>query len=89
MIDYRELKPARKKKGLTQCQVAEALGVAVITYKFWEYGQINPRKKNEIALRKILDLKKGSTITSYKEFVEAQMERGEKFDRPEGENRNN
>ena len=46
---------ARRKLGLTQRQMAEKLGVALITYQKWEQGQARPAKPEIVAsLKEIL-----------------------------------
>ncbi len=48
------LKSARIKKGMTQEQVASAVGVAVTTYSNWELGKREPNVLKIKALAKVL-----------------------------------
>jgi transcriptional regulator with XRE-family HTH domain len=50
----RELKAAREAKGLTQQQVAEAIGVSQSAIGNWEQGLREPSVKAQIALRNLL-----------------------------------
>ena len=50
------LKNARITKGMTQKQVAEALGIQVKHYQHYEYSKRVPGPKIMIKLVKILDL---------------------------------
>ena len=44
------LAAARTNAGLTQTQVAEALGVAISTVRNWETGKFTPKLKQAYAL---------------------------------------
>ena len=46
------LKQLRERKGLTQQEVADALGVKVATYRTWEQGSVNITLEN--ALRSVI-----------------------------------
>ncbi|HHX69565.1 MAG TPA: helix-turn-helix transcriptional regulator [Gallicola sp.] len=50
------LKEARIKKGLTQRQLAEKLGVKYQLIQQYEYGKLIPSVKRLIQLAKILDI---------------------------------
>lgn len=50
------LKTARTAKGMTQKQVAEALGIQVKHYQHYEYSKRIPRGEIMIKLVKTLDL---------------------------------
>lgn len=52
-----DIRKARKKKGITREQLAEAVGVSVTTVFSWEIGRTAPRAYNYDELKKILDLK--------------------------------
>lgn len=51
------LKDARKKKGMTQKEVAEEVGVPLNTYQRWEYGVHVPDGKNMLKLIEVLGVK--------------------------------
>ena len=44
------LKELRTKKGLTQVEVARAVGVSLATYLLWERGVGRPNKENQVKL---------------------------------------
>lgn len=44
------LKYLRKRKGITQTALAEAIGVPVTTYNAWETGQNIPRDEKKKAI---------------------------------------
>ena len=50
------LKKARLKKGLTQRQLAEKLGVKYQLIQQYEYGKLIPSTKRLIQLARILDI---------------------------------
>ena len=50
------LRAARKEKGMTQKQVAEALGIHVNHYQHYEYSKRAPSSEIMIKLIKTLDL---------------------------------
>jgi transcriptional regulator with XRE-family HTH domain len=50
----RDLKRARKAKGLTQADVAEALGITVQAISQWETGKTDPTRFNLMALNDLL-----------------------------------
>ena len=52
-----ELKKARKKLGMSQVDVAKAVGVHINTYVFWERGVSNPSGENLEKLKKVLGIK--------------------------------
>jgi transcriptional regulator with XRE-family HTH domain len=47
------LKALRIAKGLTQVQVAAAVGVSLTTYRMWEYG-MPPTEENRKKLEEVL-----------------------------------
>ena len=51
------LKETREKKGLTQTEAAQAIGVSVEAYRRWENGGGNPSPENMEKLKKVLGLK--------------------------------
>lgn len=64
MADFGEkLKLKRKAKGLSQLEVAEAVGVTQKAYSLWEDGKRNPKMKSILLLEKVL----GSELLSTKE----------------------
>lgn len=50
------LSDIRKKKGVTQRDLAEALGVPLSTYRAWEYGINDPKSDNLVKLADFLDV---------------------------------
>lgn len=46
----------RTERGLTQTNVAEAVGIRVLTYQHYEYGQREPRLSTLIAFADFYDL---------------------------------
>ena len=44
------LKELRKRKGVTQAEIARALGVPATTYNAWETGQNIPRDDMKVAI---------------------------------------
>ena len=59
MDELRELrlKELRKRKGLTQTDVAVKVGVSLTSYQLWERGGMKPNKENQEKLEKVLDPK--------------------------------
>ena len=45
-----KLRELRKKKGVTQSEVAQAIGVSVSTYNAWEIGQNIPRDEAKVKI---------------------------------------
>lgn len=45
-----KLRELRKKKGVTQSEVAQAIGVSVSTYNAWEIGKNIPRDEAKVKL---------------------------------------
>nr|WP_083520825.1 helix-turn-helix transcriptional regulator [Alicyclobacillus kakegawensis] len=50
------LQSARKRKGLTQKQVADALGITLRSYQHYEYGERTPPLVKAMELARLLDL---------------------------------
>lgn len=46
MITSEQIRAARKAAGLTQKQAAELLGLAMVTWKFYENGRLNMPARN-------------------------------------------
>lgn len=46
----------RKKRGLTQQQIAEQIGIKQNSYSDWETGKNEPNLKNVVKLANILDV---------------------------------
>ena len=51
-----DLKELRKKKGLSQIEIAEQIGVHINTYILWERGAGQPTPENMEKLLKVLRL---------------------------------
>jgi transcriptional regulator with XRE-family HTH domain len=45
-----KLRELRKKKGVTQSEVAQAIGVPLSTYNAWEIGENIPRDEAKVKL---------------------------------------
>jgi transcriptional regulator with XRE-family HTH domain len=45
-IDYRRLKAERTRRGLTQREAAEQIGVPVTSWARWERGEVRPQGLN-------------------------------------------
>lgn len=52
-----KLKEIRNKLGMTQVEVARAVGVSLSTYLLWERGVSNPNEENAKKLKEVLDQK--------------------------------
>ncbi len=50
------LKELRKKMGVTQKQVADALKITEVSYQRYEYGSVRPRLEMLIALADFFDV---------------------------------
>ncbi len=59
------LKERRNALGITQIELAEKVGVSMMTIQLWERGALNPRKENEERLEFVM------------RELEGQKERGE------------
>lgn len=57
MIDFKDIKLARKALGKTQIQVAIEVGVSLAAYRLWESGGGQPTNENEVELKKALKLR--------------------------------
>lgn len=53
-MNWKEL---RKKKKMTQGQVAIEVGVSLSTYQWWERGHMNPSQENLKKLKEVLGAK--------------------------------
>lgn len=53
-IFHENLKKARMRKGLSQQEIADLLGIAKSTYSMWENGNREPNLMKIIALTKVL-----------------------------------
>ena len=51
------LKQIRLDRGMTQVEVAVAVGVSLVTYQLWEKGAMNPTEKNLAKLKEVLKIK--------------------------------
>jgi len=61
------IKEARLKKGYTQLQMAQMIGVAHLTYILWEKGVTkNPTPENKEKLEKILGIKLSARTGNHK-----------------------
>ena len=54
MMGPQEMKKRRKELGLTQIEVAIAVGVSVPAYRLWEAGGTKPNPENEVRLLEVL-----------------------------------
>jgi len=43
--------------GMSQSDVARAVGVSLMTYQLWERGNMNPNPENKAKLYEVLDIK--------------------------------
>lgn len=53
ILDYEKI---RKELGLTQTDVAKAVGVSLQTYRWWFLGVMKPKPENEKKLREVLKI---------------------------------
>lgn len=60
-----DLKKLRTIKGMTQLEVAIAVGVSEQTYRQWERGAMKPNEENSKRLDNILNAKNSSGNESY------------------------
>jgi transcriptional regulator with XRE-family HTH domain len=51
------LREQRTKLGLTQTQVAIAVGVSLMSYQLWERGAMQPNEENMKKLKEVLQIK--------------------------------
>ena len=65
---HEKLKILRKKKGLTQQEVAELLNVERVTYTKWELGNSNPNYENLSMLACIFDVSIDYLLGDYLEI---------------------
>ena len=56
MIAPKILRERRQELGLTQIDVAVAVGVSAGGYRLWEAGGMKPSPENEMKLRQVLQL---------------------------------
>lgn len=49
-----DMKKRRQELGLTQIEVAIAVGVSVPAYRLWEAGGTRPTPDNEVKLKEVL-----------------------------------
>ena len=59
MITPYTIRTRRRELGLTQIEVAVAVGVSVGGYRLWEAGGMKPTPENEDKLRQVLKLGRG------------------------------
>jgi len=82
-VFHENLKAARLRKGLSQQEVADLVGVAKSTYSMWETGNREPNLMRMIALTKALDVSGDELLgivpmnRTETEFYELQMKYGE------------
>lgn len=50
------LREKRELLGLTQTEVAVAVGVSLTSYQLWERGASNPNDENKVRLYQVLDI---------------------------------
>ena len=72
---HQKLKVLRKKKGLTQQEVAELLNVGRVTYTKWEKGNREPNFENLSMLACIFDVSLDYLLGDY--LQKARSERNE------------
>lgn len=51
-----KIKSRRKELGMTQIEIALAVGVSLTSYQLWERGVMYPKEKNEKKLLKVLKI---------------------------------
>ena len=82
-VFHENLKAARLRKGLSQQEVADLVGVAKSTYSMWETGNREPNLMRIKALTKILDVSGDELLglvpmdRTETEFYELRMKYGE------------
>lgn len=52
-----KLKELRMNKGMTQADVAIAVGCSLSSYRMWELGVTSPSPENYERLKEVLDIK--------------------------------
>lgn len=62
-FDYAVIRNKRAENGMTQKQVAEAIGASSRTYQKWERGETTPDGHFLLRLMNILDIKELSEVT--------------------------
>lgn len=67
------IKKLRKEKGLTQEQLAEELGVSVMTMRRWEWGQASPNAKLLANLAEKLGITPEELLKSANKEVDASI----------------
>jgi len=50
------IKEQREAKGMTQIDVAVAVGVSLTSYRMWERGASKPNEENEAKLKQVLGI---------------------------------
>ncbi len=53
----KNLKAKRLKLGMTQIDIAKAVGVSTMTYQLWEREAATPKPENEQKLKEVLGVK--------------------------------
>lgn len=82
-VFHENLKAARLKKGLSQQEVADLVGVAKSTYSMWETGNREPNLMRIKTLTKVLDVSGDELLglipmdRTETEFYELRMKYGE------------
>lgn len=54
---YKLFKEKRNALGMTQTEVAVAVGVSLTSYQLWERGASYPNEENQIKLFEVLNIK--------------------------------
>ena len=61
------IRDAREKRGLSQYELADLLGVRNTSISTWELGKVNPSPENMVALITVLDLDPDAAASAYLE----------------------
>lgn len=74
-FDYGCLKEYRTIRGMTQRQVAEAIGASVRTYQKWENGETTPDGIYMLRLMNWLDIQDAQSLVAYKDYIRKEAEK--------------
>lgn len=64
---HQMIRGAREKRGLSQYELADLLGVRNTSISTWELGKVNPSPENMVALITVLDLDPDAAASAYLE----------------------
>lgn len=73
----------RKKAGLTQIDVAKALGVSIATFRRWEAGETAPTGTRIVELAKVLNVDPESLVSESRPVAPAQSSNALVFEKGE------